>query len=507
MTVGRHPRRTWLGFGLLFVTAALLIVLPVTIPTILVGALATGVLAFDRRFGPLPAALLVMLALPYDRAADLYLPEVAGVPFRVQDGVVATGIVLAMLRISGLRARLATADGRLLALSAVVGLFLVLGLVALWIGWLADHAARDIFRDARWWVLYAVVLLALATGTRWPLIVRAALVGTTIFAAVIVLAALLPPFENGLKARAFDFDRGLLRMQFGNSAFLLVGLAYATRAVLRRPDWGRWAWLLLLVTAGGLSLTRTFILVAAGVVGLVVVVWLAGRARQARAGDPRLRVASVITAVVVGFVVAIGTTFAGVRITGRTVAATPAPVASPASSAAPSASPAPVRPAPTPIEDPVERLLFQGPNSDINSLSRRFAAYGRAVDIIVARPILGSGLGQLVAVDYEFGRVEFDTPGFLPNVDDAYLTVGMKAGLVGMIVFAAMLLLPLLTLVRHRARQLGGWFLPAWIGILGLTLTQSFATTGYGPFAVGLLLVVPSLAYASRRPSRARAQA
>ena len=45
---------------------------------------------------------------------------------------------------------------------------------------------------------------------------------------------------------------------------------------------------------------------------------------------------------------------------------------------------------------------------------------------------------------------------------------------------------------------------PAWLGILVLTLTQSFATTSYGPLVVGSLVVLPLLGYTDRRAAPAR---
>ena len=55
-----------------------------------------------------------------------------------------------------------------------------------------------------------------------------------------------------------------------------------------------------------------------------------------------------------------------------------------------------------------------------------------------------------------------------------------------------------------RRRSLRIWWLPAWLGILVLTLTQSFATTGYGPFLLGMLVIVfgtvPPLGTSTTRP-------
>jgi len=155
-------------------------------------------------------------------------------------------------------------------------------------------------------------------------------------------------------------------------------------------------------------------------------------------------------------------------------------------------------------EDPLGRLLLQSGESGIQLLSGgRFQTYRRAVEVIAADPVIGSGLGALVVAEYTFGGEEFDTPGKLPNVDNAWLTVGMKAGLLGIVTFGLMLGLGLLAALRGP-RWLRVWLVPAWLGILALTLTQSFATTGYGPFVIGLLTVLPLLGYADGRAARAR---
>ena len=155
---------------------------------------------------------------------------------------------------------------------------------------------RDVLRDARWWALYGGGLLALMTGVTASALVRALLVGTTIFAALVVCVAVLPAFEDALKLRALEFDRGLLRMQFGNSTMLLATLAASVVATIRRPTRSRWAWVVLIATAIGLSLTRTFIVVAIGVMVVATIATLLddrsrpGRAmRLSREGYPRSR--------------------------------------------------------------------------------------------------------------------------------------------------------------------------------------------------------------------------
>jgi O-antigen ligase len=108
-------------------------------------------------------------------------------------------------------------------------------------------------------------------------------------------------------------------------------------------------------------------------------------------------------------------------------------------------------------------------------------------------------MGSLTDVGYAYSDARADTIGRAPGVDNAYLTVGLKAGIPGMIVFAA-LMLSTAWLALRRGGPMRRWFLPAWLGLLVLTMTQAFAASLYGPFVFGLLLVIPALVRgASRR--------
>ena len=80
----------------------------------------------------------------------------------------------------------------------------------------------------------------------------------------------------------------------------------------------------------------------------------------------------------------------------------------------------------------------------------------------------------------------------------------MKAGVIGIIAFGVMLLSGLIGALRGR-RWLRVWLVPAMLGLGVLTFTQSFATTGYGPFVLGLLIVLPVLGYTDKSAARARA--
>ncbi len=444
---------------------------------IALAGLATVLLARDRRFGPMAAALVVVLALPYDRAANSDLLRLAGVPLRPQDAAIAIGIVLTLPSVR---------RPRLSAPLVAIALFSLVGIGALLGGLVADLPLRDIFRDARWWFLYLAGALALAAGVRRDQVLRGLLLGAAIFSMMVIAATLLPEFAGGLKQRALVFDSGTLRMQFGNTIFLIPALAAALWRFLAASSWRRGMLIWLLLTAGVLSLTRTFVIVLIlTAVAVTVAVWWSQKRMQTR---PLLVIGGIVLAA----------TLSGMFFNvGNAMLEQAIDVALGQPAEAPNAG-----------ESVFDRFLFEGDRSDVGSIVEgRFATYQRAFTVLLASPVVGHGLGTLVVVNYVFGGDPFATPGWLPNVDNAYLTVGMKAGVVGIAVFAAMILVLPLTLVRdRRLRWLMPWLLPAWGGILVLTMTQSFAITGYSPYGLSLLIVLGELGYASRNTARARPQ-
>jgi hypothetical protein len=433
---------------------------------------ATVALALDRRLGPLGAAVLVALVIPWGRGADTLTFEIAGLPLRPHDAVIAVGMLGAAPVLWRRRPRPSITLWLLVAL-------LALGVVALLIGLLADNPMRDIFRDVRWWTFYGAALLALFGATTRDRIIRGLLLGMTGFAVLIVIAALLPVFPGGLKDQELLYDRGTLRMQFGNSAFLVPAIAYvAARLVARRAPRDV-AWLLLLLTAVVLSLTRTSIVAAVGVLGLVFLGYLLEGRSRPRSWRTSLASAALLAGVSVSALVV------GVAVD---LAGTPPP-----SQVATNDGTAP--------EQPLDRILFQEDRSDLGSVAGggRFPSYRAAAGVVLDHPLFGAGMGSLTDVGYAYSDARADTIGRAPGVDNAYLTVGLKAGIPGMIVFAA-LMLSTAWLALRRGGPMRRWFLPAWLGLLVLTMTQAFAASLYGPFVFGLLLVIPALVRgASRR--------
>ena len=367
-----------------------------------------------------------------------------------------------------------------------------MGVVALVVGYVGDQGLRDILRDGRWWALYGSGLLAILAGVRAPAVVRALMIGLTVFAGTTIAFTVLPAFDDALKETALIFDRGLLRGQFGNTALLLVPLAASVVLSARRPSPRNLTWVGMLATAIVLSLTRLFIVVAIGVVIMAILAaWLDDRGRPRRLVSPASAILPGI-AVATGLVLAIGLAYFSLGVTRFSVSLTPGGVASLTVGA--------------PSEDPLERLLLLSPRSDLGAAEGgRFATYRRALLVIEQAPVLGSGLGTLVEAPYTYGGEEFGTPGFLPNVDDAWLTVAMKAGIIGVVAFGLMLAAGVLGAMRGP-RWMRPWLVPAWLGLIALTFVQSFATTGYGPFVLGLLIVLPVLGYADRSAARARLQ-
>lgn len=480
------------GWAALVVAAASGVLLPAGWPAVLLAGAATVGLAADRRLGWLPAGLLVTIALPYGRGADVAPWMVAGYPLRPPDlaiGIALVGATVLLVRERArIRERLSEPAARTFVAATLV--LLAVGAMALGIGLLSDHAMRDVFRDVRWWGLYAAGLLAVVTGTSRANLQRGLLLGATALAVVVLVTAVGPAIEGGLKFSALTYDRGTLRMQFGNSVFLVPAVAYAVNATLRRPAVWRIGWLALLFSAQVLTLTRTSILVT-GMVMLLVGGGqiLTGRLRINRPAAWRATAAAVL-AVAAGFSGAVGISELGTPATWTVAGSTT------------NSKP----------ENPLDRITFGDEQSGITVIvgsvasGGRFATYLNAMNVIVDAPVQGSGFGQLVDVRFAYNESRAHTIGKQPGVDNAYLTVALKAGALGVGALGALFVLPLVAAVRRSRRVPRGWYVAGWLGILVLTITQSFAVSGYGPYGVALLAALPFIGYARTRRSAAFVQ-
>lgn len=469
----------------LAIGVAHVIALPAGLLPVVLAAIAAWGLGRSRLLGPLGGAMVVVLAIPFGRGADVDVLLIAGVPVRPGDAAIIVGLLatLPLLRRPRLEDR---------AVLAALAAFLAAGVLSLGVGLLSDHALRDVFRDARWWGLYAALGFALLARVPSANLLRALDLGAIAFAGVAILAVALPVFDGGLKEQALVYDRGTLRMQFGNTVFLLPAIARAVDALIARPRPAVVVALATLVIALMLSLTRTTVLVTLGMCLLTIAFGvLASRVSVAsRVRATGLTFATLAVAVVIGVTLSqLATVTARSQVMGAQGGSTQTPSLGSG-------------------ESPLDRITFQSDASDVETTiaaaNGRMTTYRNAFAVITRSPVLGAGMGSLVDVPFAYSDERAHTALKQPGVDNAYLTVGLKAGVVGILTFGILLLVPLLMALRMPG--LRRWFIPAWGAILGLGMTQSFAVSGYAPFMLALLAAIVAVGYASRSGSTAFSQ-
>lgn len=485
-TLRRNLDGLWTAVGCLVLGAAIqaVVVLPPSWLTVGLALVATVALAQDRRLGWIPAGLLVAVTLPFARGGDVAPLLVFGFPLRPQDAAVVLAFGGGLWQLARRGPHRVPLGRPAVTILVASGAFLAMGVVALGIGLVRGHEPVDILRDVRWWSLYLIAPLAIVSGVRRASVLRAMLIGITLFAVLILVTALLPRFEGALKDHVYTYDGGLLRLQFGNSMLLVPAVAYALWRALQRFSPLAIGWLVLLFGAQLLSLTRMSIFVT----GLVVIGVLAAHVWQQPQGRRHRALRSSLAAVLVlslSLVAAVGLSELGSRGSG---ASGRVPV------------------------NPLERITFQGEGSDFGAVvgsiasGGRFATYGNAFAVIGESPVAGGGLGQMVEVRFAYNVSRARDVGLQPGVDNAYLTVAIKAGLLGVVTFAALLLLSVRAALGWHMRRHRAWYLPALLGVGILTMTQAFAVSSYGPFALALLAAVPFLGYASSSRSAASDQ-
>ncbi len=463
--------------SLLATLVAVVVIPPGWIP-ILLAVVATYGLAASPRLGWLGAGLLVLVAIPYGRGADVAPLQVAGLPVRPQDGVIAAALFGA-LGSGGLRLRSAN------PFIIVIGAWLLIGVVALAVGLINGFQLRDVLRDARWWGLYATGAIAIVCATRRDQVVRGLLYGATVLATLVALATVLPAFEGGLKAAVLSYDRGTLRMQFGNSVILVVATAFVALHALRRPSIRRLGWLALLLVAQVLSLTRISLISTGVVVALVAIAYVWERRSSGQLAHAARPLAAVGVTAIVAFAGGIGLNTLGVLTASPDVTGGG--------------------------ENPLDRITFSDEQSDISSIVNsvgsggRLATYVNTLVEIQKSPVVGRGMGALIEVPFAYNLDRAYTVGKQPGVDNAYLTAALKGGLIAAAALVTVFLVPLLAALHNPT--LRAWYVPAWVGLLALTMTQSFAVSSYGPFALALLASLPFLGYAARRAEAARSHA
>jgi O-antigen ligase len=232
------------------------------------------------------------------------------------------------------------------------------------------------------------------------------------------------------------------------------------------------AWLVLLFVAVALSLTRTSILASLGVLVLIVAVawWDRRRAGQLRlprlVRDGALLVAIAVPALVGGIALNVVSTPSTIEPGGGGGGGTGQAV--------------------------IDRVVFDDVSGAQSIGGGRFTSYRKAIELISQSPVIGLGMGALTPVAFAYDETRAYTIGQAAGVDNAYLTVGLKAGIIAMILFAGLILAAFWAVATGPVRR-RRWLLPGLAGIAVLTITQSFATSLYGPAILAALLVLPAL--------------
>jgi hypothetical protein len=340
-------------------------------------------------------------------------------------------------------------------------LWLAIGVFAIGVGIGSGNEARDVIRDARWWFMYGFAVVAIWTATRRPAVLRAVLVGSIAYSAILIAITLLPAFEGGLKERAATYDRGLLRLQFSNGVFVVFAAVWVINRWLRAPSRQGALWIPVLAAGVLLSLTRMSIFVLAALVAVSLILAIRRPAAVRSSLRPGRRALVVAALSVLPIAVAVSVMAGGAGGSDPT----------------------------GPYRNLLQRFLFQDPASDVGAITEgRVETYRSALKLIGEHPIVGNGLGKLVDFGYVPGGARPATPGKQPSVDNAYLTVAMKAGFLGVCVFTVLAVWPLEELRRRPRDRWARPFLLSWLAILILTMTQSFATGGYSPFGLALLI-------------------
>ncbi|MGI8659227.1 MAG: hypothetical protein ACR2K4_10760 [Candidatus Limnocylindria bacterium] len=481
------------GYGFLLWAIAIVLFSPNGWLPVALAAASTALLSFDRKLGPIPAALFVMLALPVGRGSEVGLPRILGdIPVRAHDVV-----PLVALALAGPAAVRRLTRPRSLPWSSLVPLlaFAAVGAAALVVGLLGGQAVRDIVRDSRWWAFYGIGILALVAGARRAAILRALIWGLTIYAMILIIGLLMPMFNGGLKYGAYAYDPRL-RLHYGQAVFLLVGVAAVTDRLVRRPSFQLGSLLVLLSAAIALTLTRTLLVGVLGV-GIATAIWAAleMRRRTGRGRFQDLALKTLPAIVLIGAGIGLGFT---VYQFGTTIWTPEWAYAASDGGSGISGSPSDNRP----VRPSLGRVFDDTENSGFGAQAGgRVTSYALAVTDIAGSPLIGRGLGQQARIPWAWGGFRARAEGAQPGVDNAALTVGLKAGAIGIAVFAAMMLWPLRQMLAGRMRRVRSWYIPAWVALLGLMLIQSYAVSGYAPFALVLLLILPGTEWSGARRS------
>ncbi|MFH1571588.1 MAG: O-antigen ligase family protein [Gemmatimonadota bacterium] len=286
----------------------------------------------------------------------------------------------------------------------LVALFLAVAVLSIFVGLYRGNDPSTVLRNARFPLYYAVFFAALQ--------VLDARDAARLFVPVFIAAGLAVSAEYILGfLGAIDLSSGnrFVRLGQRQGVFLPVSLLLLANVWLHDPRrWGRAVPLgLFLVMGVAFALTLGRGMWVAFGVGLIVTVWL----REAGLPAARRRLWRGALGAVVLLVLLAGAILAFQRVTGASISAHAA-----------------------------ERSRsFVDYRRDVQVLGR-ILNYATAVEAIAAHPLLGSGQGTtLTSYSYNPDTGRFETWSSW-TIDSLYLTLWVKMGLAGLIVFMALCL-------------------------------------------------------------------
>ena len=383
----------------LVAAAAVLAALATAVPMLLLGTALHVVLAA----GALVAAALILFS-PRRTLAVLvvvtavlpaHLVDAARLPLglRPWEILLLAGILFAVIDLAAFerwRLRRTSADG---LVAAFLLLALVSGVVGFW------HGNEAVLRNLRYPMYYGVFFLVLHAARPGD--------GARLFAPLMVLAGVVVSAEFLLEfLGAIDPAAGerFVRVSRRQGIVLPVALLMLANGFVHDPRrWSRpLAAALFLFIGLGFAITLGRGMWAAFGLGLLVTVWLWHRSQPA--AGRRVWKAALLTVGVVAALVLSALAFQ--RLTGASLSA-----------------------------HAVERSrTFLDVGRDIQVVSR-FLGYASALEQIRGHPFLGGGQGATVTAwsfDPEAGRFETWTAW---TVDNLYLTLWLKMGLAGLLLF------------------------------------------------------------------------
>lgn len=449
------------GCALLALVGAVLVVrfgAPV-LPAIVIVPLGLT-LALKRPFALLLLLWFVVALVPHGNLGDLWFRKKLGVPLHPIDllywGSLAAWFgrwALERFRLDRLRGHMSLAPPILAVVFAIT--------LSVFVGVVNGHATWDLFRDLRnaaLWLMLPVAWVELSTERRIRAALGVIVAGSLLYA---VAACVVSTLTDTTWPRSVILDhwRGSARIYFHNHFVfvtvlpLVTGYAIAGRSLASR--FLRAAPAPLLIWATWVSITRSLIVLVPAVALLTAGVLVLTSRNRGRWWRP---VSAMVAAVVVAAV-------------GYQAIETARP-----------------RPAVTVADSDVARrfsALSSDPTKKDVSLKGRVRSYRFAFEDAAVSPTFGHGMGALLRVPWANqlgGPGSTRKKGYQPAVDNAPLTVLVKAGALGFLA-AAWLLLAILWLQARAIFAARGAVERLWIpsallaGTLGMIAVSQLQAT------------------------------